>query len=212
LRATAKGSRGKTPDAMGGSAAGDLRPGPRYCAPRMSTSSPPPSTAKERGFFGWLRDMPTWKKVVVGLAVTTAVVGGVMSLQQGTPTTGSGNLSGLNTSLVGGSSSGAAAGEEPAAKGVFRLGFSFLAGFCMGSFVRSTLKVAAIAFGFWLFLTFVLAQYDIVRVDWQAMSGLWDRFSGNVQQEWGSFQRFMTGSLPAAGLAVTGLAIGLKRH
>lgn len=155
--------------------------------------------------------MPRWKKVTVGLAVATLIAGSIMSMNQ-EPPTGSGNLSGLNTSLVGGQSPGGTAGEEPAAKGIFRLGFSFLAGFCIGSFIRSTLKVAAIAFGFWLFLTMVLGYYGIVQVDWQAMDGLWNRFSGNVQREWGSFQRFMTGSLPAAGLAIAGLGIGLKRH
>jgi uncharacterized membrane protein (Fun14 family) len=154
--------------------------------------------------------MPGWKKALVGAAVLAAVAGGVMGLSGDAPASSSGNLSGLNTSLV--NTPGSPAGEEPAARGVFRLGFSFLAGFCLGSFVRSTLKIAAIAFGFWLFLTFALSYYGLVTVDWQAMDGLWNRFSTNVQQEWGNFQRFMTGSLPAAGLAVTGLAIGLKRH
>ena len=95
---------------------------------------------------------------------------------------------------------------------MFRLGFSFIAGFCLGSFLRATLKIAAIAFGFWLLMTFLLAYYGIVVVDWHAMDSLWNRFASNVGQEWGSFQTFITGSLPAAGLATAGLAIGLKRH
>ncbi len=159
--------------------------------------------------------MPRWEKIVVAAALATVVTGAVLSASAGhAPTGGSGNMSGLSSSLTGGQpGSGApATGEEPAAKGVFRLGFSFIAGFCIGSFLRATLKIAAIAFGFWLFFTFVLNYYGILTVDWTAMDSLWNRFAANVEQEWGSFQRFMTGSLPAAGLAVAGLAIGLKRH
>lgn len=182
-----------------------------------SPASTTPATAKPNRTFGsWLKDMPTWKKLAVAAAIATVVIGGVMSLSAPPPSGTSGNLSGLSSSLTGGTTSGGvgsgAGQEEPAAKGVFRLGFSFIAGFCIGSFIRSTLKVAAIAFGFWLFLTLVLSYYGILVVDWQAMDTLWNRFASNVEQEWGSFQRFMTGSLPAAGLAVAGLAIGLKRH
>ena len=183
---------------------------------------PETAVSQPRSLVAWLRDMPRWKKLAVGAAVLTVVVGGVWSMTSGgtAPSggSGSGNLSGLNSSLIeGGGKSGSAggagvAGDEPASKGVFRLGFSFLAGFCIGSFLRATIKIAAIAFGFWLLMTFALSYYGIVSVDWSAMDSLWSRFAGNVEQEWGSFQRFMTGSLPATGLAVTGLAIGLKRH
>ena len=184
----------------------------------MTTSESPTARPHDRSFVQWLREMPRWKKVALAAAIVTAAVGAVMTVtaQGNAPVGGSGNLSGLSSGLVNGQNpqGGAAAGpvEEPAAKGVFRLGFSFIAGFCIGSFIRSTLKIAAIAFGFWLFLTMVLSYYGILNVDWNAMDSLWSRFTANVEQEWGSFQSFMTGSLPAAGLAVTGLAIGLKRH
>jgi uncharacterized membrane protein (Fun14 family) len=58
----------------------------------------------------------------------------------------------------------------------------------------------------------VLSYYGILVVDWNQMDSLWNRFATNVEQEWASFQTFMTGSLPAAGLAAAGFAIGLKRH
>ncbi|MEO6594525.1 MAG: FUN14 domain-containing protein [Planctomycetota bacterium] len=178
-------------------------------------ASPPTKTTTQRSFGSWLRDMPRWKKIVLFAAVGTVAVGGVMSLvQSGSAPTGGSDAGGLTTSFAPGTGTGSIgqAGEEPAAKGIFRLGFSFLAGFCIGSFVRSALRIAAIAFGFWLVLTFALNYYGIVNVDWHAMDSLWNRFASSIESEWGSFQRFMTGSLPAAGLAVTGLAIGLKRH
>ena len=177
-------------------------------------------TAANRGFGEWLRQMPRWKKIALGAAVGAVVVGAVWTLLQPAAPTPLGpspvQPSGLNANLVpgveGGTHPGAQPVEEPAAKGVFRLGFSFLAGFCLGAFVRATLRVASIAFGFWLAMTLVLSYYGLVVVDWQAIDGVWNRFTTNVENEWGSFQRFMTGSLPAAGLAVAGLATGLKRH
>lgn len=184
----------------------------------MTSPTAPSPAPKSQTFGSWLRTMPRWKKIAVAAAVLTVVAGGVMSMSGDGAATGGGagsggNLSGLNASLTEGRPTlGGGGGEEPAAKGVFRLGFSFLAGFCIGSFIRATLKVAAIAFGFWLFLTMVLSYYGIMTVDWTQMDSLWSRFAGNVEREWGSFQTFMTGSLPAAGLAITGLAIGLKRH
>lgn len=175
------------------------------------TTEPKPPAPPDRSLGQWLRDMPRWKKVALGLAVGTAVVGGVMSATHGGGHGSSGTMSGLATSL-GDNQTGSANSAEPAAKGVFRLGFSFVAGFCLGSFIRATLRVAAIAFGFWLLMTMTLSYYGILTVDWSQMDSLWSRFAANVEKEWASMQTFMTGSLPAAGLATAGLAIGLKRH
>jgi uncharacterized membrane protein (Fun14 family) len=167
--------------------------------------------------------MPRWKKVALLLATTAVVAGAVMMLvaPEATPTgpTSAGGTTDLQANLLPGAPKGGSGTEtagattaEPAAKGVFRLGFSFIAGFCLGSFVRATMKIASIAFGFWLAMTLVLSYYGLVVVDWTAIDQVWNRFCTNVENEWGNFQTFMTGSLPAAGLAVAGLGIGLKRH
>jgi len=186
-----------------------------------ATEAPEPrAPAAPRTFGSWLRDMPRWKKIAVGTAILFVAVGGVWSLTAGVPPAPGGTTpTGLSAALVdsqtgaGGAGVGtAAAPEEPTSKGVFRLGFSFLAGFCVGSFIRATLKIAAIAFGFWLVMTFALAYYGLVVVDWSAIDALWNRFVANVESEWGNFSRFMLGSLPATGLGATGLAIGLRRH
>lgn len=171
----------------------------------------PKPTPETRSFSGWLKAMPTWKKALVASAVVAAAAGAVLSASQGSPPPAGG--SGAAASFVPGSGgSPPAAATEPTSKGVFRLGFSFLAGFCIGSFIRSMLKVASIAVGFWLFMTFLLAYFGLVNVDWNAIQTVWDRFAAAIENEWGDFQRFMTGSLPAAGLAVLGLSVGLKRH
>lgn len=185
---------------------------PTLMAVNTDPTPPPPS---RRSLGRWLADMPRWKKVAVLAALGAAAVGGALTLIAAPATTTGGSGSGLATSLVAGQPPAGGttqAPEEPVAKGVFRLGFSFLAGFCLGSFLRATLRIAAIAFGFWLLATMLLAHYGIVVVDWNALSAAWDRFTANVEQEWGSVQRFLTGSLPAAGLAATGLVVGLRRH
>lgn len=170
-------------------------------------TSPDPS----RSFSGWLKAMPGWKKALVAGATLAAAAGGVLSASHGAhpPTGESGAGAAFVPGLGGGSTSAA---PEPASKGVFRLGFSFLAGFCIGSFIRTMVKVASIALGFWLFMTFLLSYFGLVNVDWNAIQTVWDRFAAAVEHEWGDFQRFMTGSLPAAGLALLGLSVGLKRH
>ncbi len=184
-------------------------------SPRTATASSPTS------FREWLVELPRWKKVAVGVGIAVMITGGVLTLMSSgsapaNPTGATGPDGALTVGLVpdnypGGTGTTTAA-EEPAAKGVFRLGFSFVAGFCIGSFVRAMVKVATIAFGFWLVFTMLLTYVGVLQVDWNAISGLWDKFAAAVESEWGSFQTFMTGSLPAAGLAVTGLAVGLKRN
>ena len=181
------------------------------------------TNATHRTFVAWLRAMPRWKMISLCTATAMLGIGAVMMVvaPDAAPAPGSGSgtgAAGLQAGFVPGqpqapgTGTPAPAAAEPAAKGVFRLGFSFIAGFCLGSFVRATLKIASIAFGFWLAMTLVLSYYGLVNVDWNAIDSVWNRFCTNVESEWGNFQTFMTGSLPAAGLAATGLAIGLKRH
>lgn len=184
--------------------------------------SSPTTNATHRTFVAWLRAMPRWKMISLCAATAMLGLGAVLMVvapdAAPAPGSGSGAGTGLQATLVQGqpqtpgTGTTTAAAAEPAAKGVFRLGFSFIAGFCLGSFVRATLKIASIAFGFWLAMTLVLSYYGLVNVDWNAIDSVWNRFCTNVESEWGNFQTFMTGSLPAAGLAATGLAIGLKRH
>jgi uncharacterized membrane protein (Fun14 family) len=181
------------------------------------TSPPAPRTLRT-----WFADMPRWKKLsllaagallVTGAVLTVVGPGGAPAAGVDSPTGGNPLQTGLLPGQTGGGTGGTApAGEEPAAKGLFRLGFSFIAGFCLGAFVRATLKIAAIAFGFWLAMTVLLSYYGLVAVDWQSIDALWSKFAQNVEQEWSNFQTFVTGSLPAAGLVAAGFAIGIKRH
>jgi uncharacterized membrane protein (Fun14 family) len=164
---------------------------------------------------GWWRTQPTWTKVLLGLSVVALVGGGILSLGGGAPattTTGTGGPGPGGATLVPGQPTGTSttASGPSTSEGVFRLGFSFVAGFCMGTFLRAMAKIASIAFGFWLVMTLVLASLDLVTVNWAGIDQLWDRFWSGAH--WDSFQQFLTGSLPAAGLAGVGLYAGLRRR
>lgn len=184
-----------------------------------------------RGFVDHLRGQPRWKIVALCLAGLCAVGGGLFWLAAGDAPPpvagGSGGSSALlpngagSSFLPGGSGTGtgggsggggAATAEEPAAKGVFRLGFSFVAGFCIGAFVRSALKIAAIAVGFCLVVVVLLENSGFLTVEWQAIDTAWNGFWARVGEEWSSFERFLTGRLPAAGLATFGLVTGFRRR
>ncbi len=182
-----------------------------------------PTTPERRSFVQWLAARSRWEKGALMVSVTAAVGGGVLSLFTGDdPTTaaiqpGGGAGSALGAQLVADAPTGEAKtleseSGEPASRGVFRLGFSFLAGYCSGAFVRTAMRIVAVAVGFWLVMTFALSYAGLVVVDWDAMDALWQRFAANVESEWGSFQSFMLGSLPATGLAVTGFAVGFRRR
>ena len=173
-----------------------------------------------RNFGTWLREMPRWKKITTGTALTATIAGGILTLLTGDPTptdTVTGNMSGLNATLIAeqggiGTESSETAAGEPASKGIFRLGFSFIAGFSIGTFLRAVLKLAAIVLGFWLVVTFLLTYAELMTVEWDQIDALWNQFVGSIEGEWGNFQAFMLGSLPATGLAATGFVIGLRRH
>jgi uncharacterized membrane protein (Fun14 family) len=176
-----------------------------------ATNAPP-----SRSLLEWFVAMPTWKKVMLGASLTAMVAGGIWSIvtADAVPPTGNGSGGALASGLLPDAprTESATPEAEPAARGVFRLGFSFVAGFCVGAFLRAMIKVAAIAFGFWLVATMLLSYFELLTVNWQGIDALWNRFALAVELEWSNFQTFMTGSLPAAGLAVTGLAVGMKRH
>lgn len=186
-----------------------------------TTPTPAPTAPAQRSFREWLRDMPRWKKVSLltagALVVTGAVLMVVSPAEAQHATNAAGPGSPLQSTLLpdqptAPGTTPTAAAEEPAAKGVFRLGFSFIAGFALGSFVRATLRIASIALGFWLAATLVLSYYGLVEVNWHGIDELWSRFCTNIESEWANFRTFATGSLPAAGLVTAGFVIGVKRH
>lgn len=94
---------------------------------------------------------------------------------------------------------------------IFRLGFSFFIGFCIGYAVRTFLKLSMLAIGLLALALFGLQYAGIVDVDWQAASGHYDSIAEWIRAQTSSFTAFIQGHLPSAGLAAFGLIAGFRR-
>jgi len=94
---------------------------------------------------------------------------------------------------------------------LFQLGFSFFVGFSMGYAVRSFVKVSLIGIGLMLLFLFGLEYFGLITVDWVAVEGKYDGLMGWLQNEFGSFQNFVTGALPSAASGMGGLVLGFRR-
>src|SRR5690349_20132645 len=109
------------------------------------------------GFWSWLRALPRWKKLLLALALVLVAAGVVFAVVEAgrpapaPPPAPSGGESGVRSSFLPGDPNQpappAATATEPASAGFFRLGFSFIAGFCIGLAVRKTLKLTAVVAG-----------------------------------------------------------------
>ena len=94
---------------------------------------------------------------------------------------------------------------------VFRWGFSAFAGFAIGYALRSFLKLSLFAIGFFVLMLLGLEYAQIIEVRWDSMSDRYDEASTWIGAQTKSAMGFITGKLPAAGLAAAGLVAGLKR-
>lgn len=188
----------------------------------MSKQQAAASAAKPRtGWSGFWGALPRWKQVLLAVATLLIATGGVLAVIEATQpaappggTTGPGGpATGFVPGFPGGQpgSTGHGSGEEPVSAGFFRLGFSFVAGFCIGYAVRKTLKLAALLTGLLLICLFLLSYFGLIEVKWHDIDQLFERFMRSVETESERFRTFVTGSLPAAGLAALGLVAGFKK-
>lgn len=173
--------------------------------------------------------LPRWKKgLLIGATVLVAIGLALLPFQSGREElamtqqgAGQGEtLQGPGGQLVPGNPGEAAGGAEETAQGAaqanlspafLKMGFSFLAAFAVGLAFRSFLKLALIFVGLQLIALFGLSYVEWVTVNWQTMASAFDHFAANVKEEAASFQTFVTGSLPQAGLATLGLVAGFKK-
>ena len=105
--------------------------------------------------------------------------------------------------------------QEPISKWagpLFRLGFSFVVGFCVAYALRAVFKLAVIFIGLIVLALFGLQYAGAVTIDWGAIGGHYDSVADWLAAQAGSFQRFVTGYLPSAGTAAVGLVAGFRRH
>ncbi|MCA9295173.1 MAG: hypothetical protein KC983_01625 [Phycisphaerales bacterium] len=116
-----------------------------------------------------------------------------------------------------GSPSSSASGEESPnafdvwSPALFKLGFSFFVGFCIGYAVRTFVKISIVAIGFILLVLFGLQYFGIVDVDWSAAEGHYATAMDWLKNETASFTTFIKGTLPSATSVMAGLVFGFRR-
>lgn len=175
------------------------------------------------------------KKLALAAAMAAMLVGGALWLiapggqapagdAAGPRSTGTGAAgldgSGLTRTLTGPGPVGAAATaieHEPAGPtgrwepALFRLGFSFFAGFAMGYALRVFFRMSMVVIGVILLALFGLQYAGLIAVDWSAMSDRYDDVLGWLRAQTSGFRGFITGQLPSAASGVAGLVGGWRR-
>lgn len=94
---------------------------------------------------------------------------------------------------------------------VFRLGFSFFAGFAMAYAVRQFVKITLLIAGVILLGMFGLQYAGVVQIDWHAIEGKYDSIAAFLGEQTKSFTAFVSGYLPSATSAAAGAFIGFRK-
>lgn len=95
---------------------------------------------------------------------------------------------------------------------LFRLGFSFFAGFCIAFALRLFFKAAVAFIGLVLLATFALQYAGLVSIDWSSIAGHADGAMAWAKEQFASFRHFIVGQLPSAGSAIAGLYVGWRKN
>ena len=94
---------------------------------------------------------------------------------------------------------------------LFRLGFGFFAGFCMGYALRTFFRISFVAIGLLLLMLFGLQYAGLIDVDWSAMESVFDNTVAWLRTNLAGFREFVTGQLPSTAAAIGGVFIGFKK-
>lgn len=94
---------------------------------------------------------------------------------------------------------------------MFRLGFGFFAGFCMGYALRTFFRISFVAIGLLLLMLFGLQYAGLIDVDWSAMESVFDNTVAWLRTNLSGFREFVTGQLPSTAAAIGGVFIGFKK-
>lgn len=168
-----------------------------------------------------LLDLPRWKQAALSAAVCSVIVGGVVTAASGLGGGERGQAS--NVSAPGARSltdGGPALRDRPPAEGgaftdyspaLMKGGLSFIVGFSIGFAARTFLKLSALILGIVLAINLGLYYGGYLTIDWHALERDFERLAGHFQGQFSGFRDFITGSLPAAGMAGLGLLTGLKK-
>ena len=94
---------------------------------------------------------------------------------------------------------------------VFRLGFSFFAGFAMAYALRQFVKITVATLGVVLLGLFGLQYAGLIQIDWGLLEGKLDAAAAFLQDQTESFTAFVRGYLPSTASAATGAFLGFRR-
>ncbi|MCB9841045.1 MAG: hypothetical protein H6809_05290 [Phycisphaeraceae bacterium] len=94
---------------------------------------------------------------------------------------------------------------------VFRLGFSFFAGFAMAYALRQFVKITIATLGVVLLGLFGLQYAGLIQVDWGLLEGKFDAAAAFLREQTESFTAFVRGYLPSSASAATGAFLGFRR-
>jgi uncharacterized membrane protein (Fun14 family) len=95
---------------------------------------------------------------------------------------------------------------------VFRLGFSFFVGFAIAFALRSFMKFAIVALGFFFLALFGLQYAGILEVRWSLLAERYDELSGQISARAAGAWKSMSTLLPSAASATAGLVAGFWRR
>ncbi|MCB1125652.1 MAG: hypothetical protein KDM81_04090 [Verrucomicrobiae bacterium] len=90
-------------------------------------------------------------------------------------------------------------------------GFGLFLGFAIGFAVRAFLRLAVIIAGFYLLLLVMMAYAGWVEVRWDLISDQFSHFASTLGAQLTSLKAFLTGAIPASGMTLAGLGIGLRK-
>ena len=175
------------------------------------------------------KTVPLWKKSLIIIALLIGITGLILPfvLPDNTPKA-SANLSnspaltphGFSASGIGGMTAipetqtqetSNILGISDWSSLMTQVGFSFVVGFCIGLAVAFFLKATALIAGVIFLALFGLQYAGLIDVNWAGLQGIYEGFVAWLQPHASNFKGFIGSNLPSAGLAFTGLIMGLKK-
>jgi uncharacterized membrane protein (Fun14 family) len=101
--------------------------------------------------------------------------------------------------------------DEVLAPAALQGGFSFFAAFAAGYALRAFLKLSFVYVGLVFLTIFFLSWIGWLDVRWEVPQEQFASLTETLKRQFESFQAFIGGSLPSAGMAGLGLITGLKK-
>ena len=94
---------------------------------------------------------------------------------------------------------------------LFKLGFSFFAGFCIAAALRLFFKAAAAFIGLVLLAAFALQYAGLFHINWADVAQHGEGVLAWLRTQTATFRQFILGQLPSAASAAAGLIAGWRR-